>query len=105
LLGGEPTWVKLSGRAFWEPLVDEVKSGATIADVARRHRVQPRTLSWWKWRLRSIAAPRFLAVVPATPPAPPAPEELDLRVGDVAIRVGVGTDVEYVAALVRALRA
>ncbi len=33
-------------REFWQQLVSEVEEGALVADVARRDRVQPRTLRW-----------------------------------------------------------
>ena len=94
------------GREFWRRLVAEVKSGASVADVARRHMVQPRTLSWWKWRLADeVRAPVLLPVV-VRRPAPLAEEAcpIELRIGDVLIRVRSDTDVKYVAALVDALR-
>jgi hypothetical protein len=37
-------------------------------------------------------------------PSDAAPAMLEVRVGDVALRIGVGTDVEYVAAVVNAVR-
>lgn len=86
----------------------EVELGESIADVARRHRVQPRTLSWWRWRLRSErrrAEPLLLPVVVRRPvAAATADGVIELRVRDVSIRVVSGSDVAYLAALVEALR-
>jgi transposase-like protein len=95
------------GREFWQQLVREVDDGATVADVARRHRVQPGTLSWWRWKLRRSAAgkPVLLPVVvrPATMGSR-IDRAIELRVGDLIVRVPIDTDVAYVALLVAALR-
>ena len=95
------------GREFWKALVDEVGGGARVADVARRHRVQPKTLAWWRWRLRSepASAPLLLPVVLRTAPPAAIPDHIELHVCDVIVRVAVGTDVTYVATLVASLRA
>ena len=89
-------------------MVAEVQQGARLADVARRYGVQPRTLSWWRWKLRSEGAqvPRFLPVVTraSTAATIAAPSVVQLRISDVSIRVRTGTDVTYVAALIDALR-
>lgn len=97
------------GREFWRQLIAEVNGGARVADVARRHRVQAKTLSWWRWKLagEEPANTRFLPVVVSGPIATTGRTVADfvqLRIGDVAIRVRTGTDVAYVAALVRAVR-
>lgn len=38
-------------RQFWARAVREVERGSSLGDVARRLGVQPRTLTWWRWRL------------------------------------------------------
>jgi transposase-like protein len=93
------------GREFWKQLVGEVERGERIADVARRHRVQPRTLTWWRWKLRADGAidARFLPVVVSRAEPRTAPE-IELSIRDVIMRIGSGSDVAYVAALVNALR-
>jgi transposase-like protein len=95
------------GREFWQRLVREVDDGAKVADVARRHRVQPGTLSWWRWKLKtsSPAAPMLLPVVvrPSGTVATMTPS-IELRIGDVVIRIAGDTDVAYIAKLVDALR-
>ena len=94
------------GREFWRGLVGEVDAGERIGDVARRHRVQPRTLSWWRWKLRSDGRdePMLLPVVVSRAEAPTERMPLELRVRDVVVRVAYGSDVAYVAELVNALR-
>jgi transposase-like protein len=94
-----------SGRAFWKELVAELDGGERVAEVARRHRVQPRTLSWWRWKLRSEGSidARLLPVV-VRPAARVVPVPIELQVRDLIIRVACDTDVAYVAALVDALR-
>jgi hypothetical protein len=96
------------GRAFWKQLVAEVDRGEAVADVARRQRVQPRTLSWWRWKLRSDerVEARFLPLVVRTTAASvvSSESEVELRIRDVTIRVRTDVDVAYVASLVDAIR-
>jgi hypothetical protein len=95
-------------RDFWKQLVGEIEGGEAIAVVARRHRVQPKTLTWWRWKLRgaripSVVDPRLVPVL-VKQPEPRAEAILELRVRDVTIRILGGSDIGYVAALVDALR-
>ena len=87
--------------------MSEIERGERIADVARRHRVQPKTLAWWRWKLR---APRTSSVDARLLPVVVKQAEarfeslIELRVRDVTVRIAGGADVAYVAALVDALR-
>ena len=101
-------------RGFWERLLDEVEREGSVVEVAHRHGVKERTLGWWCWKLRgerrrgAVVAemPRLLPVVLRDGEvAAELPRELALEWEDVRVRVVVGTDVGYVAALVKALRA
>jgi transposase-like protein len=96
-------------RSFWKRLVSETERGGSIGPVALRHGVRPRTLMWWRWRLRhephsEVVTPRLLPVVVEGHGGPPL-HRVEVAVGDVRLRVETGTDVAYVAALVGALRA
>lgn len=97
-------------RRFWERACREVERGAKVGAVARRLGVRAGTLSWWRWRLRrEEPAPRrrrraeFLPVVVAEP-AVVAPCAVEVEASGVRLRVEIGTDVRYVAALVAAIR-
>lgn len=95
-------------REFWERACGEVRRGARVCDVARRLGVKPRTLQWWSWKLRdqrTAEAAKFLPVVAAEHGALVSRAALELETNGVGIRVEVGTDVQYVAALVAAIRA
>jgi len=92
------------GREFWQELVSEVEAGAAIADVARRHHVQPGTLSWWKWKLGSLRRGPVLLPVVVRGPVPESTGAIELRIRDVSVRISSDTDVAYIAALVDALR-
>ena len=95
------------GREFWQELSAEVDGGSTVAEVARRYRVQPRTLSWWRWRLKKVtpSGPLLLPVVVRRPRAVATPASaLEIQVSDLIIRIDAETDVGYVARLVAALR-
>ena len=103
-------------REFWKSAVREVERGASVSDVARRLRVRPGTLSWWRWHLRNepakratvrgrphVAKAEFLPVV-VTPTVPVGGAGLvEIAIGDARVRVEVGGDVGYVVALVQAL--
>ena len=96
-------------RSFWIPLVAAVERGADLYQIAERHRVNPSTLAWWRTVIRReerAALPAMLPVV--VHPAPvaealPAGTHVDLLVAGATLRVPVGADVQYVAALARAL--
>jgi transposase-like protein len=95
-------------REFWERACREVRRGARVADVARRTGVKPRTLQWWSWKLRrepDAEPAEFLPVVVGDQMPPVSTSALELEANGVRIRVEPGTDVQYVAALVVAIRA
>jgi transposase-like protein len=98
-------------RSFWEGLLAEVHHGESIEAVARRHQVRPRTLKWWRWRLRRDEsrarprAPRLLPVVVRHAPViERAPSDLAIVVADLRVHFQVGADIGYVAALIGSLR-
>ena len=78
--------------------------------MARQLGVRPATLAWWCWKLRQKESPKqkpeFLPVVvrAESSRAACAPMGVALAVEDVVMRVPVGADPAYVAALVGALR-
>ncbi len=99
-------------RASWEQLVAEVERSGSVARTAERHGVNPQRLSWWRWSLRREkggGSARLLPVVvagPSSEPHAPSVAWLEIAVGvGVAIRVPIGSDAGYVAALVAAIRA
>jgi transposase-like protein len=100
-------------REFWKRLVAEVERGRTIARTAERHGVKPKTLAWWRWTLRRedarVTNAQVLPVVFSAGSAPAivtSTEPIAIALpGDVSIRVPIGSDVSFVAALVAAVRA
>jgi hypothetical protein len=95
---------------WWGRLVAEAESCGSIARTALRRGVNAKTLSWWRWTLRREEAPtaeaRLLPIAIADGPLPETatrPIEIVIR-DDVALRVPLGSDVSYVAALVAAVR-
>ena len=100
-------------RAFWLALAVEIEKGAKLDEVARRHQVTKKTLSWWCWRFRfdgemsktkSRTRTRLLPVVAPAVPVTSSTAQVEVTVLGAHFRFSVGTDVEYVTALVRALR-
>lgn len=90
------------GRAFWVGLAREVGAGATQVDVARRHGVSVSALGYWTRRLRKeTPSATLLPVRVAGAPRP----RVEVIAGDVRIAFDDGTDPDYVAAVVRAIRA
>jgi len=86
-------------------LIREVKQGASIADVARRHSVQTQGIYRWRRKLARSPSepPEFLPVVVRDARTQPAPGFLDLIVGGARLHIEVGTNVDYIAEVVRAL--
>ena len=100
-------------RAEWVRIVAEADRGGSVESVARRHGVKPRTLSWWRWRLRrvqgaaseAITVHRMLpVVVPDLRAVRESYDEIVVEVREFRVRIGTGADVGYVASLVDALR-
>jgi hypothetical protein len=100
-------------REEWAGLVDELEtSGNSVQRFCAKHRLRIASLKWWKWRLRSEPRSAALAKhgtrllpVDVVDVAPIRATSIAVVVSDAEVRVEVGTDVEYVAALVSALRA
>jgi transposase-like protein len=86
--------------------VGELEAGGRLSDVARKLHVKPKTLAWWRWRLKGERpeVPRLLPVVVAPTAVVTEPVTIDLRMRDVALRFTTGADVAYIARLVAALR-
>ena len=96
-------------RADWEGIVASFEgSGLTVARFCSSRRLKPKALRWWQWKLareaRSATSVRLVpvGVVESTVSATRTP--LELVLGDIAIRFEAGTEPEYLAALVSALR-
>ena len=90
-------------RSYWEKLVAEVEAGIPAFTVARRHGVHARTLGWWRTQLRR-AAPTSVRLVPVVAPSGHVSgRHIEISLGAAALRIEEGTDVDYVAAVVRAL--
>ena len=102
-----------------------VASGDSVCAVARRHGLSPQQLFGWRRQLREAAASeaeelQFVpAVVDAVARAPvlgrrrqaprcksePDVGTIEIEVEGVTIRIGGGTDVQMIAAIVQALKA
>lgn len=98
-------------RDFWRRLSAAVDDGATIASIAQRYGVRPKTLAWWRWTLRregtSRSSAKLLPVVIRAEALEAVSRTKPIVIAvcnDVAFRVPVGSDVGYVAALVAAVR-
>lgn len=99
--------------------MDEIAAGGSSAAIARREGLRHQTLLWWKWRLgherREVGtkpararAPKqlatFLRVEEASVHPAACVVEVTLELAEVTLRVPVGVEPRYVAALVGALR-
>jgi transposase len=88
--------------------------GANVSDVARRHGISPQHLFQWRHAAKSgrLVLPlggdmAFAPVVldPAAEVRPSSEAMVEVEVSGAVVRVGAGTDLQLVAAVVRALRA
>ncbi len=99
------------GREFWTKVVGEYEatSGETHAEFAERHRVEKATFERWLYLLRDERNKEGTGSKVRLLPVRVAVEhgEQHVRVelgGGLGLRVPIGTDPGYVAALVTALR-
>lgn len=104
------------GRAFYEQLLKEVERGQPVSDVAKRHDVRAKTLSWWCWKLRQSKpkgtrkktkrVEKGAALVPVVVRGQgcQSGQLVKVSLGGVQIAFESGIDPDYVAALARALR-
>jgi hypothetical protein len=102
-------------RAQWlEVLAKFEASGESLAKFCTKARIRERTLGWWRWRLRDEPRARSardnnvrLVAVEVSPTSTATTARggaLRLVVSGVEIHLEVGTDIEYVGALVGVLR-
>ena len=102
-------------RSWWASTVVRWRdSGLSAPDFAAREGVSARTLTWWSSTLRrgtrakrgsmelATVAPIEIEV-PRSASASSRGAHVEIMTGDVVVRVEVGTDVQYVGALVSAL--
>ena len=102
-------------RAKWAAIITALDaSGENVERYCARRRIKRRTLQWWRWNLgREGVAPARASSVQLIPvdvveSARNADggslSAIELSLGDLAMRFRVGTEPEYVASLVAALR-
>lgn len=91
-----------------ERILEEFRrAGSTgIAAFATAHGVKPRTMATWLARARArrpAEPPPFVTVDAAPEAAPPAAGHVELRCGDLCLRLPVAVGPEYLARLVAEL--
>lgn len=97
----------------WSELVEEWRSSSqSRREFCSERALNPRTLSWWTWKLRQVAEDRgHLAWIEAAPMELPrsggstaASTDLTLILGEgISIRIPVGFDPPTLERLVRTL--
>jgi len=97
------------GREFWTKVVGdyEATSGETHAEFAARHKVEKTTFERWLYLLRDKrgAAGSKVRLLPVQVAAEHGEQHVVVELGGgLGLRIAVGTDPGYVAALVTALR-
>ncbi len=108
-------------RAEWAAWVAEIAAGGSAVEISRREGLRRETLLRWKWRLgheqraadkKSVkkssvkhALTSFLPIETQALPIAASPHDVVVELPHLAVRVAVGADPRYVAALVHALRA
>lgn len=64
-------------------------------------KVRPSTLDYWRLRLRRAAEP---ALVPVVVDSVPAAKEIEIRLGDVQLRLPADVDADWLCRVLRGLR-
>lgn len=104
-------------REVWKRRVERWRDGGLSAgEFAAELGVNPRTLTYWKWRLGSeskkrtqVSAPTVAMApqptfVEVTPPSPEQHEPFELVVGGLIVRVPCVFDAEALKRLIAAVR-
>lgn len=98
-------------REQWATLVAAFENtNQPAVRFCERRGISPRTFAWWRWQLRHTAPTRrdddvkLLSVDVVAGDAVSATSRVVIAVADVEVRIDVGVDVDYVAALVARLR-
>ena len=96
-------------RAWWSKTVARWRrSGLTAMDFAIQEDLSVGTLRWWSGELgrdtRAAHGSSAIEPIELSLPTPRSGGFVEIAAGDAVIRCQVGTDVAYVAALVRSLR-
>ena len=97
--------------ARWSQIVERShRSPLTLREFARREGVNPRTLAWWRWKLKqSPEGPSGFVEVQLMDPAPEPDERpvheggLVVEVGGAQIAVDSSSDLRLLRAVVEAL--
>ena len=91
-------------RKFWEKVMAAIEGGATRAEAATRFNVTPAAIQYWVSKFRSERQKKAPEILPVRLEGE---ERCDIAIemGGVAVRVPTSVPPEYVASLVRALRA
>ena len=108
-------------RAEWAAWVAEIAAGGSAVEISRREGLRHQTLLWWKWRLgheqrvatkpgarktpKKQALTAFLPVEANALQIASVSQDVIVELPHLAVRVSIGADPRYVAALVHALRA
>jgi hypothetical protein len=94
-------------RAWWTATVaDWERSGLTAARYSADRGVHESTLRWWRTRLRRLPSPQSpsLALLRVEVPSSMIePATLTALVGAAELRIAVGTDADYIGAVVAAI--
>lgn len=94
------------GRDYWRGVVRRYRRGSrTAAEFAEAEGVKLSTLRYWIWKLGSLAetvAPP-VELIPVEVTGRVLAEQIAISIGAVTVRLPRGTDVAYVAMLVREL--
>ncbi len=96
-------------------VAESLAAGAVVSEVARRHEISPQHLFAWRKAARdgrlalaADAAPMFVPVVMAVrKPAAKAPSapSITIETAGVVVRAECGVDVDWLAAVLRAVKA
>lgn len=100
--------MRLSPSRWAELVAAHRTSGLSLEQFAKRNQVNPKSLGWWRARLRrDTPAPAFVEVqvepLLAEPPMPAPMLRLELATGRVRVDVPVGLDLVWLRQVVQAL--
>jgi transposase len=101
--GGRRRWVHWTEEQARAALDELSRSGTSIREFAQSKGVSTQRIAYWKKRLAEGGSTTFVAVPMPTMTRPAGQSQIEIAIGDVAIRVREDLEVEHLARIVGAL--
>jgi hypothetical protein len=99
----EPRWRQWTEEQARAALDELSRTGVSVRSFAQSKGVSTQRIVYWKKRLAQSGTPKFVAVPLPSVSRPSRPAQIEIVVGNIAVRVREDLDVQQLARIVDAL--